>query len=259
MPRPPPRPPRAAAPRAATPTGAPVQSDETRGRLLRAAAAVFGEVGFRRATVRDNVTRAGANVAAINYHFGDKERLYAEVVKSGIALGLERYPVDMDVPDGATPEQRLRGFVRSFLYRTIGQGDHAASGRVMLWEMVEPTPVLEALFRERIRSLYGKLESIVRDLLGPAATPARLRMGCASVLGQCTFYRMGEAMLTKVHGGATTNLPPERVEALAEHITFVSAAGLRAYAAESACGAGVPPAAPPAPAKAAATPPPQHQ
>ena len=203
--------------------------DDTRERLLRAAAAVFGEVGYRRATVRDICSRAEANVAAVNYHFGDKDGLYAEVVRSGIARGLEKYPVDMGVPPDATAEQRLLGFVRSFLYRTLGQGEHACSGRVMLWEMVEPTPVLDALYRERIRFLYSKLESIVRDLLGEAATPQRVAMGCASVLGQCTFYRLGESLLSKLQPGPTTNLPPERIEALAEHITRFSAAGLRSY------------------------------
>jgi len=207
-----------------------VHSDETRARLLQVARDVFAGVGFRRATVRDICAKAGANVAAINYHFGDKDRLYAEVVHSGVAAGLLKYPVDMGVPEKATAEQRLLGFVRSFLYRTLGKGDHACSGRIMLWEMVEPTPVLDSLFRERIRVLYAELESIVRDLLGPAATAALVRMGCASVLGQCTFYRMGEAMLSKVQPGPTTNLEPQRIEALAEHITFVTAAGLRAYA-----------------------------
>ena len=206
-----------------------VHSDETRARLLQVAGDVFGEVGFRRATVRDICARAGANVAAINYHFGDKQGLYAEVVKSGVTLGLERYPIDMGVGPDATPEQRLHAFVRSFMYRTLGQGDHACSGRIMLWEMVEPTDVLDALYRERIRSLYVRLESIVRDLLGAAATPALVRMGCASVLGQCSFYRLGESLLSKIQAGPTTNLPPQQIEALAEHVTRFSAAGLQAY------------------------------
>jgi TetR/AcrR family transcriptional regulator, regulator of cefoperazone and chloramphenicol sensitivity len=206
-------------------------TDDTRERLLRAAAAVFGAVGFRRATVRDIVARANANVAAINYHFRDKDGLYAEVVRSGMALGLEKFPIDMGVGPDPTPEQRLHGFVRSFLHRTLGRGEHACSGRIMLWEMVEPTPVLDALFNERIRFLYAKLESIVRDLLGPAATPQRVRLGCASVLGQCAFYRLGESLLSKIQGGPTTNLPPEKIETLAEHVTSLTAAGLRAYAA----------------------------
>ena len=50
---------------------------ETRRQLLEAAGAVFAEAGYRDATVREICRRAHANIAAINYHFGDKEKLYA--------------------------------------------------------------------------------------------------------------------------------------------------------------------------------------
>ncbi len=46
---------------------------ETRQRLIEAVGEVFAERGFRAATVRDICQRAQANVAAVNYYFGDKE------------------------------------------------------------------------------------------------------------------------------------------------------------------------------------------
>jgi AcrR family transcriptional regulator len=49
---------------------------ETRGRLLDAARAIFADKGFRDATTAEICRRAKATIAAVNYHFGGKERLY---------------------------------------------------------------------------------------------------------------------------------------------------------------------------------------
>src|SRR3954468_6015625 len=87
----------------------------TRRNLLDAASEVFAEVGFRAATVREICQRAGANIAAVNYHFGDKEQLYRAVLKGTCQTALEKYPADFGLPPKATPEQRLRAFVHSFL------------------------------------------------------------------------------------------------------------------------------------------------
>jgi AcrR family transcriptional regulator len=65
---------------------------ETRQRLLEAAGAVFAERGFRATTVREICHRARANLAAVNYHFGDKERLYGAVLQYALRYALQKYP-----------------------------------------------------------------------------------------------------------------------------------------------------------------------
>ena len=212
-------------------TSAAILPPETRERLLNSAGEVFAEFGFRRATVRDICSRAEANVAAVNYHYGDKAGLYTAVVKHGVGLALQKYPPDMGLPkDGsATAEQRLAAFVRAFLFRLLEPGPYAWHGRLMMWEMIEPTGVLGELFPQMIRPLYERLASIVTDLLGPAATPERVRLCCGSVLGQCTFYRVGAPLLALIQPG-TQNADPQRIEAIAQHVSCLTAAGLRAYA-----------------------------
>jgi TetR/AcrR family transcriptional regulator, regulator of cefoperazone and chloramphenicol sensitivity len=93
----------------------------TRQRLLEAAGEVFAERGFRAATVRDICQRARANVAAVNYHFGDKEHLYTAVLKYAFSCALQKYPPLLGLDDTASPEQRLRVFIRSFMLRLLAE------------------------------------------------------------------------------------------------------------------------------------------
>src|SRR5437868_1363400 len=92
-----------------------VAQAQTRQQLLEAAGKVFAELGFRAATVREICFRAGANIAAIHYHFGDKEKLYLEVLRYAQRREAQLYPERFAADAGLTPEDRLRNFVHSFL------------------------------------------------------------------------------------------------------------------------------------------------
>lgn len=58
---------------------------ETKDLILDAASELFSKFGFTGASVRDIATASGANVAAINYHFGNKHNLYWAVVQKSHA------------------------------------------------------------------------------------------------------------------------------------------------------------------------------
>src|SRR5688572_3826426 len=84
---------------------------DARQRLLDAAEIIFAEKGYDAASVREICTRANANVAAISYHFGDKEGLYAEVVKHAHDCSMPGNQMPT-WPPGMPPEERLREFIR---------------------------------------------------------------------------------------------------------------------------------------------------
>src|ERR1700729_274314 len=58
-----------------------IQPDGTHARLLEVAGEIFAEEGFQAAKVRNICARAGVNIAAVNYHFGDKLGLYREALR----------------------------------------------------------------------------------------------------------------------------------------------------------------------------------
>lgn len=193
---------------------------ETRLKLLQAAGQVFAEHGFRRATVREICSRAGANIAAVNYHFGDKQKLYASVLQHWLGEALQKYPPDGGLPADAPSEQKLHAFVRSFLFRILGEGTPAWHGRLMAREMSEPTEAFDLILAETARPMSQRLNGIVRDLLGPGANEQDVRNCAMSVAGQCCFYRHAHEMIRRLY--PDTSHTPEHIEQLSEHITRFS-------------------------------------
>ena len=57
-------------------------AEYTRQTIIKAAVHLFAEKGFDASSVRDIVTKARVNQAAINYHFKGKDGLYLEVLKT---------------------------------------------------------------------------------------------------------------------------------------------------------------------------------
>ncbi len=62
--------------------------DETRQRILQAAALLFAEQGYARATTRALAAAAGVNEVTLFRHFGNKENLFATVIDEYAASAL---------------------------------------------------------------------------------------------------------------------------------------------------------------------------
>ena len=199
---------------------------ETRQRLLEAAGEVFAEKGFRQTTVREICERAKANIAAINYHFGDKESLYAKVLNEWARVASQKYPLTLGLGDNPTPEERLHAFVRSFLHRIADKGRPAWHGKLIAREMADPTTALNQLIDDNFRPTAEQLESIVRDILGSKTTGEHVRLCAASVIGQCLYYNFARLAIQRLHPEQGFEL--EDVEQLANHITEFSLNALRA-------------------------------
>ncbi|MDQ7838974.1 MAG: CerR family C-terminal domain-containing protein [Thermodesulfobacteriota bacterium] len=202
------------------------RSLDTRSRLLQAAGEVFASHGFRAATVREISRRADANIAAVNYHFGNKKRLYSAVLHHTLRSAIEKYPPDFGLDENSTPEQRLHAFIRSLLFRLLDKGRPAWHGRLMAREIAEPTSALDQLVVEVMRPLYERLTSIVRDLTGKHADEESVKLCVMSVMGQCLFYHHARSVVLRLY---PQEFGPAEIERLADHICRFSVQATRGF------------------------------
>jgi AcrR family transcriptional regulator len=196
-------------------------SEETRQRLLDAAGEIFADKGFKAATVRDICTKVQVNVAAINYHFGDKEHLYIEAVKLA-HCGREFTPPDW--PPGTAPAVKLRHFIRHMLTNLLDPSRPDWHGRLMMREMAEPTEACAAVVEAFIRPMAMHLMEMVREILPPGTEQTDVHLNCFSIVGQCLFYRIHRPVILQLVGPA--EYATYDVDRLAEHIAQFSLAAL---------------------------------
>lgn len=204
-----------------------LRSAETEKRLLEAAGRIFAEHGYRGATIRQICEKAGANIAAVNYHFGDKEGLYMAVLRSVPSALAERYPSDSGLAPEAGAEEKLRAYVRSLLRRVFDEGRPGWYAKIMVREMIEPTRALDTLVEEAARPIHRELAGIVRELVGPEASEELVRLCTLSIIAQCVYYHYARAVLRRLYPEQT--YAPEDIDRLAAHISTFSLAALRKF------------------------------
>ena len=205
----------------------------TRDRLIAAASRLFGKEGFRRVTVRRICREAKANVAAVNYHFGDKLGLYREVVDQAIAVMRGGTAAARDGGAGLPAEARLRHYVHAWLAQLLGSaGTHAWIHGIMSHEMSEPTSQAARIGREAIRPRIDYLSTVLAEILECPASDPRVRRGAMAVQSHCLWYAR-LPYIQEFARAAFADWPNELADGLgplADYIADFSLAGLRSPA-----------------------------
>jgi TetR/AcrR family transcriptional regulator, regulator of cefoperazone and chloramphenicol sensitivity len=196
--------------------------DPTKARLLQAAGEEFAEKGFECARIRAICDRAQANVAAVNYHFGDKEQLYVQAVLEAHRCGIEGGEAGED--EAGEPAEQLRSFIRHFLGRVLSLHDPDDwRHRLVIREMLHPTSASDVLIREAIRPRFERLVGILRRFC-PDADDRKMHALAFSVIGQCLHYKMARPIAVRLIGPA--GLEALDLDYLTEHITTFCLAAL---------------------------------
>jgi len=162
----------------------------TRRRLLDAAAELFATRGYRNVAVRDICDKAVANIAAVNYHFGSKDKLHIAAMDHARQRALHEDPAPAGpAPKGPlTPEQRLRRHLRAMFARAFATGPSGWYMQIVLREMVDPTPALAYALDENIGPHQRRLEGIVGQVMQQDPDNDAVKDAAAAILATAIYY-----------------------------------------------------------------------
>lgn len=197
--------------------------EETRQRLIKTAGEVFAECGFQAATVREICRRAGTNIAAVNYHFGDKLGLYTELLER--TVDENEGPILASAVREPDAEEALRRFLNG-MFRLMNQvGGPSIYVRVMTHELAQPSAALATVVERVIAPKANILHGIVGRIIDRPPDDTETRLCVHSIVGQIVHYMHARPVIEHLWPGFS--MTPERIDQIANHVTEFSLCALR--------------------------------
>ena len=141
---------------------------ETQIKLLEAAEFEFAEHGYEGASVRSITTRAGTNIASVNYHFGSKESLFIEMIRHRIdPLNEERLKL-LDAAYARSRKLRLRELIEIIIRPLIcGLSDAPHFIRAMGRGLSEENKFMSVLYEDILAEFITRFHAALAEILRP--------------------------------------------------------------------------------------------
>ena len=196
----------------------------TRDKLIEAAGHVFADRGYQFATIREICRRAGANVAAVNYTFGDKMGLYTEVLRQSMRAA-QTAALSAALDSRLSPEDTIRGVIRARLMSLCGEARPDWHFRLVMHEFSRPTPAMARVVDDGMRPFYDRMRKVVGKIIGLPPNHETTRLSVNSIVGQVLFYTFPQPVLARLQ--PELKLTPSQLDRVADHIADFSLAYLK--------------------------------
>ena len=179
-------------------------AEATRNALMNAGMRLFGSKGFDAASIRDIAAEAGANIAAIGYHFGGKEglrRACAEQVARAIRAIASRVLGDrLDAPDIRTPDQAraaLRSFISNAIPFLLTDSRTHTMVPFMLREVMNRSVAFDIVYAGVMEPTHRQLCRLWGLATGRDVQSTEVRLAVFAMIGQVLYFRIGQEIVLK--------------------------------------------------------------
>jgi AcrR family transcriptional regulator len=185
------------------------RGEDTRQRLIEAALKIFGESGFEGATTRMLADAAGANLAAIPYHFGSKEGLYRAVAEFiAESCGREILPTIGKIELALAGKKLSRADATILLHELLERFSQIVIGSefadrfasFVMREQLQPGAGFEILYEGMMRRLMQSCVALLATASGRRGDDQKILIRAQTLLGQILVFRTSRASVFRQLG-----------------------------------------------------------
>lgn len=201
----------------------------TKRQLLESAGEIFAEQGYAKATSKEICERANANIAAVNYHFGGKDGLYAAVLEEAHSRLVSLESMQAAAQSRIDPRMKLRMFIGRIVAEVAKTESARWELRVLSREILSRSPLMAGLIQNQIAPKAKLLRSLIAEIMQlPVEDPAVSR-SLINIMGPFLMLLITDRALQK-QVAPKLDLDPET---LTDHMVTYALAGLEAVAKAS--------------------------
>jgi AcrR family transcriptional regulator len=205
------------------------QGDLTRERILDQAEILFAQKGYQAVSVREITTAAHCNLAAVNYHFGNKENLYLEVFRARWVPRARRvrenFRKSLASQGPLSAEAIVRALAQAFLQGPLSDEERLRHSQLMGREMTQPTGAFEHVAEKVIRPFFKELGDKLRAVLPDEPGEEQVKLDILSIYGMVLYFNFARVAVSRLTGREYDTAFKAR---LVEQITAFSLNGLGA-------------------------------
>jgi len=200
--------------------------DLTKERLLDEAEGLFAKKGYDAVSVREITNAASCNLAAVNYHFGNKKNLYLEVFRARWIPRARRlhesFRKSLDAEETASPKAVARALAEAFLVGPMSDEERFSHHQLMIRELGQSTKAFELVADEVMRPFFKRLAGTLQPAMPEGLGKDGLMLNVLSMFAMVLYFNFAREVVTRVTGREYTKAFKAQ---LVEHVAEFSLSG----------------------------------
>ncbi len=176
----------------------------TRENILIHAEILFARKGFHAVSIREITRAAGSNLAAVNYHFGNKSNLYLAVFREKVAERAHRIRERFENTLAGIPKPAVgdifSALSEAFIKGPLTDEERRIHTQLMHREMTSPTEAFQIIVNEVVMPFVMDIKNRLRSCLPEGITEEYLMLSVLSMFAITLYFNNARTMISRVTG-----------------------------------------------------------